>query len=207
MDRFVAVDTETTGLTPRRNDIIEIAVVVLDHNGERDRSIIPFHTYMSPLRPQYVDLEAIKVHPELRGSDKVMTIKKYQEFVCNGLDPLKVPDLLFEWVERLNLPPKSRLIPIGHNYACDKEFIHDLLGDSMYSYIFSHNHICTRVISTFVNDCYAFACKPRPFDKSYRLKDVCNVLGVELLNAHTALDDAIATAEVYKRLKRYVQTY
>ena len=205
MARYCAIDTETTGLIPRFNDIIEIAVVLLDDNFDMDPTILPFHTYILPSRPENVNIEALKVqHTNDPSLDKTYTLNKFKRVMEFGMEGWKVADLFVEWFENLHLPPKSRIIPMGHNYSFDKEFMVDWLGPKSYDYTIHHKYRDSNTVCSFINDCAANRGEKLPFPYSTRLTDVCNILGLKLEKAHSALDDAIAAAQVYRRLMRYV---
>jgi len=206
MIRYCAIDTETTGLQPRHNDVIEVAVVVLDHHFNVDNNFTPFHTYMLPSRPDNIDINALKIQNMTEhGVDKPVTAKKFDQAMLYGLEPWRCADLFIEWFEKLRLPSKDRLTPVGYNYGFDIEFIKDWLGPLSYDYVFHYSYRDALRVVNYINDAYVYKGKAPPFHPSTRLTDVCLKLDLRLENAHSALDDAIATAQVYRRLMSYME--
>ena len=55
------IDTETTGFRPGYHDIIEICVMILDHNLEPAQNINPFVLELQPRRIENIDLEALRI--------------------------------------------------------------------------------------------------------------------------------------------------
>jgi len=203
LDRYCIVDTETTGLVAGYNDIIEIAVIVLDEHMDKDPNIIPFHTMMLPSRPDNIDINALKVQ-QSNDDGKKLTRTKFDLVMRHGLQPDKCADLFIDWVDRIGLPPKGRLLPIAHNWVFDRGFIIDWLGQLSFDYAFSHIFMDTFPISKFIDATYVARGKNSPFGPSMRLKDIARDLGFVPDRSHNALDDCLTTHEVLKRLGPFI---
>lgn len=195
-----AIDVETTGLRPFHNDMIQVCVLPLDSELKPAAGIMPFYTEMQPKRPENVDLKAM-------GLTKLELCKIMQ----NALDADRVADLFEEWFSKLPLPHGKKLIPLAHNWIYDHAFMTDWLGyEHMNHYFFGHHrspiagglldlHIDLMTAALFENDKADFNVEQTPYPK-LGLKYLCGLLGVELVNAHDALADCVATAECYRRL-------
>lgn len=184
-----AIDTETTGLDPKKHEIVEIAIVPLDHNLERIKGIPPFHHYLNPLRrPENIDEDAMKVNKMDLAWLKL-----------NGTDPWMVEDLLDRWFQSLNLAPGRKIMPLGMNWPFDKAFIQDWLGPASMEVIFNGLYRDLGAIALFLNDRSDFHSVKCPFTR-YKLRDMARFLGVTQEKAHTAIEDALVLAECYKRM-------
>jgi DNA polymerase III epsilon subunit-like protein len=184
-----AIDCETTGTDPRLHEIVEIAIVPLDHNLERIKGVPPFHYYIAPRRrPQNIDEEAMKVNKlDLAWLN------------LNGTDPWLVADMLDRWFQELNLAPGRKIMPLGMNWKFDCAFLLDWLGPSGMDLYFNGLYRDLVSVALFLNDRSDFHATKCPFTR-YKLRDIARLLGVVQENAHTAIEDALTLAQCYKRL-------
>lgn len=185
-----AVDVETTGLDWQRHDIWQIAVVPLDTNFEPWGN--PFYSNMRPHRIANIDSNA------LSGEKK-------EQVILESKDHDFVRDLFIEWHERLaeqlGFTQINRLIPIGHNFTFDYQFLSLWLG-GLYSGLFHAHQRDTMLLAANINDYYNMRGQDVAF-KRLRLEDLCEHAGILNPNPHDALCDAIATAALYKYLMWY----
>lgn len=181
-----AIDTETTGLNYNLHDIIEIAIVPLDYNLEPDDRM-PFHVEIAPSKLDNIDYSFIKK-------------SKIDYLLDNAFTQHTALELFVEWFERLNLHGK-RIMPLAHNWLFDKTFVEEWTGPHSYNYIFDGRYRDLMSVAMFINDCDDFHRQTYHFPK-YKLSYVCSQLGLECDSDlfHTALYDAIKTAEAYKKL-------
>lgn len=191
--QLVAIDIETGGLDPYYHEILQIAILPLDSNIQVRRDVMPFYIEMAPDYPQRVEPEAIKKN----GLDLI-------RITGRGFDSDKAKDLLEDWVNKLKLPytnygNRKRLMPLAHNWQFDSAFIKRWLGMEMFSDIFDGRARDTQETAAYLNDRAAMRGDVVPFSK-INLSWLCNKLNVENAHAHDALQDCIATAEVYRRL-------
>lgn len=73
------------------------------------------------------------------------------------------------------------------------------LGREMYDEFFDYHFADTMVAAAFLNDKAAMHAEPPPF-RYINLKSICTTLKIDNVNAHDALSDCLATAEIYRRL-------
>jgi DNA polymerase III epsilon subunit-like protein len=161
--RVVVVDTETTGLNPDDERIVEVALVTVDlHTGE---VVDVFSTVIDPLAPlRCTDIHGITA-ADVDGAPTFRQVWPGIEARLRGA------------------------VVAGHNVAFDWGFLTaeaarnnvDLPGD-------------VRLVDTKT-------AASRTLDiPSHRLIHCCAHLGIDLTGAHSAADDALATAELLLRL-------
>jgi DNA polymerase III epsilon subunit-like protein len=198
---IVSIDVETTGFTSGFHDIWQVAVLLLDYDLKPDKRVIPFYVNMKPKRMQNIDPSAVSLN-RLNFAQKMK----------NAMDPYDAADHFDDWFENLKketkrhpplLPEGKKLIPLAQNWVFDRGFIIDWLGQRTFDSLFFPWYRDTLPVAQFMNDqyskrpeCMAMDYKV-PFPKS-NLKYLCSQYKVKNVRAHDALQDTIATAEVYR---------
>jgi DNA polymerase III epsilon subunit-like protein len=199
---MAAIDVETTGFLPGHNDIIEIAVLILDSDIKPDKRVLPFAMEMKPIRPENVEPGALK-------TNRIDFAKMMQR----AADPFDVADYFEDWFEGLKkdtpkrpalLPEGRKIIPLAQNWPFDRSFIMEWLGDKSFNSFFHPWFRDTLPVAQFLNDQYAnqtCCAMPHkvPFPKS-NLTYLCSQLKVNHDRLHRALNDCVATAECYRRM-------
>lgn len=185
-----AIDTETTGLIPGQHDITEIAVIPLLPDWTRDKSIMPFHVLMQPKRPGNWDPKAGEV-----------TGKTLEQVMQHGMEAWAAVDRFEEWFDKLRLPERKQIIPLGMNYlSFDYPFIVDWLGGYLnYRHYFRSDVRDVMLTALHHNDRAEWRSESVPYSKT-NLQWLCTQFGILRERSHTALEDAMATAECYRRL-------
>lgn len=182
-----AIDIETTGADVKLHDIIQLAVVPLDHNYEPLTTIPAFTSYMRPLRPENADPEATRVHNIDLDSLAVAPTAE------------RVIDRWIEWVNRIELAFDRRLIMLAHNSAFEHRFLIKLLGDKLYYTLFNANTRDSLTLALGINDMAVQQGKAPPFERC-NMGWLCNHFGIDNPKAHDAYHDAIACAKLYQAL-------
>ncbi len=188
-----AIDIETSGLRPLYHDILQLAIVPVAPNYTPSKQFPYLHLKIKPAHPDRDD--------ELKpGLNKALFV----DCINNGMAPETAEERLREWFYKLHLPPKKKIVPLGHNYAnFDRLFIMDWLGGSLsYDEFFRNDSRDTLHAALFLNDLADWHSERIPFPK-WNLPYLCAQLGIEHPNAHDAVADCLATIEVYRRLMRY----
>ena len=183
-----AIDTETTGFDPKKHEIIEVAIVPLNSDCRPMEGVLPLHLYLRPDKVENIEPDALTT-----------TKLKLADVLKRGIDPFKAADIFEEWFERLGLPEGKKIEPLGHNYGFDKAFLKAWLGDLSYEHFFHFMDRDTMTSALFQNDHAIFHAERCPFPK-VNLIYLCSQLDVKHTKAHTALNDALVTAECYRRM-------
>ena len=183
-----AVDVETTGLVVGYHDIWQVAILPLDSFIKPLRTILPFYMDMKIRYPEHMDTKAIKLPRQDFARRQQCAIEL---FSC--------ADLLDEWFDRLKLPIYKRIIPLAQNWPFDRSFLIEWLGILSFERIFNPVFRDTMVAAAFDSDLADFKSEPILFTQ-HNLPFISTRLGVKNLKPHDALQDAITTAECYRRM-------
>lgn len=183
-----AIDCETTGLKAGYHDIVQICILPLDSQLKPSTKILPFYMDLSPKFPERAEPEALRVNK-----------LDLTNLINNGMEPYKAADLFEEWFERLKLPFRKKIAPLGHNYTFDRAFLLAWLGDETYNDFFDYHIRDTATSALFCNDYCDFHNEKYPFPK-FSLTYLASQLKVEHGGAHDSLNDCRITAEVYRRM-------
>lgn len=196
------VDVETTGDNPDKHEIIDVCVLILDKNLKPSKGVLPFNISMRPENMETIDYEALRATGnDIYGARENVCKSKERihDAVLKGMSQYAGSELLVQWFERLGLGMYKRIMPIAHNWTFDKSFLVKWLGPQTMDYIFDPRFRDTMSTSLFMNDVADFLDQPYPFQKN-NLQYLCSTLNIERERAHTALDDCVATAEVFRRM-------
>ena len=185
---LVSVDLETTGRQPGYHEIIQIACVPLGPDLKPSPRLAPFYTEIKPDFPERVEPQAMfKHHISL------------EQLLLHSPSQDKVRDLFVEWFERLDLPFKKSLVPMAHNWAFEASFLKAWMGIPLFEEMWFSLARDGMLLAIAINDKAAFRGETIPFSK-VGLGSLCNKFNIVNANAHDALADALAEAEVYRAL-------
>ena len=189
-----AIDCETGGLDSCFHEILQLCILPLDSNFEPRKDVLPFYIHFKPDYPNQVDPAALKIN-------KLNLAKLINE----GLDKEQAKDLLEAWIKKLGLPMnrsgynRCKIVPLGQNYAFDKGFIIQWLGQDLYDEWFHYHFRDTMTTALFQNDRAAMHAESVPFPK-VNLGYLCSQLKIKLDRGHDSLADCLATAAVYRKM-------
>jgi DNA polymerase III epsilon subunit-like protein len=187
---MAVIDVETTGLTPRHNDIVQVCVLPIDGDFKPLADVNPFYAEMKPKRPLNIDWRGMTT------SKAVM-----MDILKKAPAPSKMADLFGEWYKKLPLPHNKCLMPLAHNWPFDSAFVEDWLGRKHYEHFFHPYYRDLMCAALLQNDVASYHLQQYPYPKM-NLGYLCNLLGIENMKAHDALGDCMATAACYRELLR-----
>ena len=171
--RFVALDTETTGLDPRRDRIITIGAVAICC-GE----ILLEDSFEALLKIAYnnssVTVHGITRDEAIHGMEEKEALALFLDYLRDGVI---VGHHIGHDIEALNC-------------ACERHFGGRLKNRSL----------DTMDLTLHLNDDGAFA--GRPMAEGFSLDGLCQMFGVTAHDRHTAGGDAFLTAQIFLRLLR-----
>jgi DNA polymerase III epsilon subunit-like protein len=176
--KFLWVDTETTGLDPVKNEIIQIAALLECTEKQIAQEFI---SYIKPTNFNCIDKEATKTHG--------ISIKKMKTFPLSSVVYSNFKEILYKWVDPMN--KETRITLGGQNVTFDSMFIDEFFKRNEDTYwrafitpgVFDLKNLTLQ---------YELFHNKKIFD-SYKLSRVCEILGVKLKKAHDAFSDISAT--------------
>jgi DNA polymerase III epsilon subunit-like protein len=183
-----SVDLETTGRRPGHHEICQIACVPLGPDLRPAQGLMPFYTEVKPNYPERAERQA-----QFRHNIPM------EQLLLHAPDQDKVKDLLVEWFERLDLPFKKNLVPLAHNWAFEAGFLKEWMGMSLFEEIWHSHPRDGMLLAIAINDKAAMRGEAIPFNR-VGLGSLCRKFNIVNFNAHDALADALAEAEVYRAL-------
>ena len=171
--RFVALDTETTGLDPRRDRLITIGAVAL-----RDGEILLEDSFEVLLKLAYNN-SSVTVHGITRDE---------------ALEGMREPEALAEFLDYL----RDGVI-VGHHIGHDIEAL-NCACERHFNLVLRNRSLDTMDLTLRLNDHGAFP--DRPMAQGFSLDALCEMFGITPHDRHTAGGDAFLTARVFQRLLR-----
>jgi len=183
-----AVDVETTGRLCGYHEVIQIAVVPLASSIEPVPDLNPFYTTIAPNYPERAEKDATEIHG-----------LNIDELVNEAPDQWKAADLFDEWFQALNLPYRRKLVPLAHNYPFERGFITHWLGLESFNQLWHPLYRDTMAFANNINDVSAFYGREIPFPV-VTLGAMTKRFKIDLINAHDALADCLATAKLYRAM-------
>jgi DNA polymerase III alpha subunit (gram-positive type) len=181
VQNIIVFDLETTGLKPDKNSLIEIACCPID------KDLKDLEEFDSGIIAVYDNREVTE------GALKANGITRDQ--IENGLDPQKVADKLVAYLKKMKVG-RSKPVLAGHNIVkFDLPFLEDFLR--------VHGHDLFK----YVNKDHFFDTMWRARERwgelqNFKLGTCCEEAGVELIDAHRAINDTRANKDLVKYLLR-----
>lgn len=187
-----AMDIETTGDHFEKHDIWQFSCIPLDYNYDIDRRFKFLDILIKPSRPENIDWSVMA---------RINQTTKVKKALAEGIDSDAAVEYIWEWFDNLKLPPYKRIVPLAANWSgLDKLFIQMFVGKENFNVMFDNRVRDVMVAAAYVNDRARFNCVAQPF-KNLQLKELAKTLHIERHGVlHSAFDDAVLAAQVYKEL-------
>lgn len=182
------VDTETTGLYPFWNELIQLAIVPLNDDFTPHNTIKPFIIECKPKFPE-------------RFSEEAASKNGLKEKCMNYGSKEDAVKAFIKWSEDNNI----YVMPLAQNWIFDREMINAWLGKNekgknQLGTYFGKKYKDLLMITDFLDDlCFYFKGKRR-FEKQ-NLEYLCEQLNIDH-GKHDAYEDCICTAKCYVELMK-----
>lgn len=177
---FVSIDVETSGLDPKRNDILSIGAVAI--RGGEVRLDTSLHSYVKPERG--FDEESPPVHGIVRG------------------DLLKEPS--FREVAPHLMKVLNEAILVGYNISFDASFLNEALRrcglPRLRNPLLDVLPLAYGVLARLRMDHVLLRMDYLVLSGQMGLGALANLLSVPVINRHTAMGDALTTALIFLKL-------
>lgn len=178
--RLLFLDTETGGTNPQKHSLLSIGIVVWD----KDEGILFTDEFFIQNDSYNVTIEAKRINHfnELEHKEKAIA-------------PIQIVNKLTD-IKKTFFSDYDRIPLAGHNIVFDIQFIKQLFSSCARSYekTFSHRSVDTHSIIRFLSDCELI---PNTVSSS---ASAFKYFNVPINGRHTALGDAMATAQLYMSL-------
>lgn len=188
MAKVIYIDTETTGLNPKKHGLTEVYAVLVDNGNiisEWGSKINPF-TYF----------------PQRDIEDDALNIQgiSYQD-LAKYPDQAKALDAFLKWTRR-HLDG-NRVSIVGYNVGFDIDFLVEWFDENVYDLYDTFSHRSLDVLDLVRHLQYAGVIQP----KDGKLTTLCEYFDIPI-DAHTAMGDVIATMQLHRELlRRHIGTY
>ena len=180
---FVVLDTELTGLNPRRNEIISIGAVRI-----RDMRIVVgenFHTYVHARKPSLKDSTLIhRITPEQLNAAPALdeVLPKFVEFCGTA-------------------------VLVGHYLQLDLAFINKAAKRILGGRLQNPAMDCARLAQAHLAYLNRAGVKRISIDDTFQLPKLAREYGLPLFVPHDALEDALQTAYLFLFLTAKLREY
>ena len=186
MNKIAWIDTETTGLDPIKNDVVQLAILIEENEEVIDEAEIK-------LRPNpgcMISDIALKTNNK--------TIAEISRYPVASEGIYKFKNILQSYVSPYD--KREKLFFAGYNPKFDVDMLNAAFEKNHDKYFFSWFFSCFIDVKSTVGEHFFHSDIVLP---NYKLKTVCSHFGIEF-KAHDAMEDIKATRELYYTLKNAV---
>lgn len=191
----IVFDLETGGLWCHNNPIIEIALVGINQNLEK---VFTYENYVKPYKGKKT--EEFPLGKELIVTKEALDANgiNMKEVMDKGLDAKKVYKDLVEKFKNFKSGKFQKPLLAGHNIGSFDlaflEYLFDLFEEPSANGVNAlYKYVDRFVFDTITYSRLKFGMKELP---DYQLGNICKSFGIELNDAHRALNDTLATTDL-----------
>lgn len=179
MNRLI-IDTETTGLSPTRNQVLTIGLLATNINHQRIKILDCDHIFIK--------------HKIYDTSPRAMSINKIDlnSLNKNGVTPIQACKKVNDFLNSNNF---NKTPIVGHNIAFDKNFLRNLFAKQNQNLPFHHESEDTMWIWKSLQQQNLV-----PSHLRRNLQTVASHFNIDYTKAHDALADCKITAQVYHKM-------
>jgi DNA polymerase III epsilon subunit-like protein len=178
-DTILFIDTETGGIQPGKNSLLSLALVVWKESMIKASTEILINDGILDVTEKALEINGIDLeeHKKIAVTPAV-AIKQFDDFI------------------KANFPTDEKIVLGGHNITFDVNFLNAFLAANNYNYQqrFSHRFIDTASILFYL---YLTG---KLKDKITSSQQAFDYFHIVVDGRHTALGDAIATAQLFSHL-------
>lgn len=179
MEKILFIDTETGGLDPSKHSLLSIAMVVWENKEIKD------------------SIELLINDGKLCVTDEALSINNIniENHKKSAISPTEAINQILQFIAS-HFPENKKITIAGHNVHFDVNFMSTFFSNNNkdFSSYFSHRIIDTSSILYYLYLAGQINQKAISSDKAFELFDI------EVKGRHTALGDAMATAELFNKL-------
>jgi len=187
MNKILWFDTETTGLNPDKNGIVQLSGII-----EIDGCIVDDFNYkMRPFDGDEISQEALNIHGYSKDE-----IKSFEDPYSIRIELISK---LSKYCDKFN--KNDKYYPAGYNGKFDVDFLSSWFKKCGDNYLGSWLNWRTIDPLPIIN---IMALKGKIVLQNHKLETVCNHFGIEL-KAHDAMSDIKATRELFLKLSEIVK--
>ena len=178
-DSILFIDTETGGLDPEHHSLLSVGLVVWRDNEIYETEEILINDGILNATRDALEINRINV----------------DEHKNSSISPQEAIQQMIQFLKR-NFDISEKITLAGHNIGFDISFVRHLFKSENYNFLdyFSHRSIDTASILHYLY----LAGKLE--SKITGSEDAFTYFGIEVAGRHTALGDAIATAQLFSKL-------
>lgn len=192
MGYYLALDSETGGLSPKTADMLTLYLAIVDENfkvlDELDLKLKP-----NDDRLPIADAEALKVN----GIDLQKHLKD-PDTITYAEAKDKIVEMIKKYLKKSGR--HSNVRPMGYNLGFDLAFIQEyLFTQKEWESQINYNTVDPKICVNFLKDCGWLG------PDLGSLVSVVKHFQIPMGTAHTAKADTLATVEVYKKLKELMK--
>ncbi|MFA5128540.1 MAG: 3'-5' exonuclease [Patescibacteria group bacterium] len=180
--KIIYFDTETTGLNPVVNDIIQFAGIIEIDGEEKER----FDFKLQPFSYENINQSAMSVHG--------ITAEQLKNFDSPGEAYNKIISIFDKYIDKYD--KNDKFIVCGYNVKFDVDFLKEFFSKNKNNYLFSYFGVVKDPLPVlgYLKSINKIDCE------NLKLESVCKIFGIEIFNAHNALADIDATRSVIKKV-------
>jgi DNA polymerase III subunit epsilon len=175
-------DTETTGVNPGVNDIIQLAGIIEIDGEIKDGFVLE----MQPFSYENIDQGAINTHG--------ISVEKIRTFMTPQEAYVKLTDIFNKYVDKFNR--EDKFIVCGYNVKFDIDFLNDFFKKNSDSYLFSYLGMSKDPYPVF----QYLKAMGKIQSENLKLGTMCKYYGIDLANTHDAFADINATKLLIEKL-------